>query len=42
MLFNPCNPLLKYLLVASGNLGTINQVSHNLIVGLFLVGPVAL
>jgi hypothetical protein len=38
MLFNPLNPLLKRLLVASGNFGRINQVSHNLIVGLFLVG----
>jgi hypothetical protein len=37
MLFDPFNPLLKYLLVTSGNLGAINQVSHNLIVGLFLV-----
>jgi hypothetical protein len=38
MLFYAFNPLLKYLLVAPGNLSSIKQVSHNLIVGLFLVG----
>jgi hypothetical protein len=38
MLFNALNPLLKYLLVASGYLSSINQVFHNLIVGFLLVG----
>ena len=38
MLLDLINPLLKYLLVAGGNLVTFNQVLHNLIVGLLLVG----
>ena len=38
MLFNPRNPLLKYLVVAVTDLVDINHMPHNLIVGLFLVG----
>ena len=37
MLFNALNPLLKYPLVALANLGNINYVSHDLIMGFFLV-----